>query len=284
MRENGFFSISEFAKLSRTTRDTLLHYDKIGLLQPLSRGANNYRRYSNNQLALVNVIRTLQELGMSLDEIKALMDRRTPGRTDELFSRQIEKINFRIENWIQARNLLLTLQKIINSVSGVDENAVTIQFLPADAIMIGGLNDYSHGRSDYDALLSFYEYVAVKRPDINMNYPAWAIFSAERLIRRDWHWPDRYYLYCPDGDDIRPPALYAIGYARGGYGRNDGLFSRLVNFIDRNGFEINGDAYVEYPLNEVCIVDDNNYLARIMICVREKPGSAAPAQLRSALC
>jgi len=45
MPENGMFSISDFAKYSRTTRDTLLHYDRIGLLSPATRGENNYRYY-----------------------------------------------------------------------------------------------------------------------------------------------------------------------------------------------------------------------------------------------
>jgi DNA-binding transcriptional MerR regulator len=35
------FSVSDFAKFSRTTRDTLHHYDKIGIPPPLLRGENN---------------------------------------------------------------------------------------------------------------------------------------------------------------------------------------------------------------------------------------------------
>ena len=270
MTGNGLFSISDFARYSRTTRDTLLHYDKIGLLRPLSRGSNNYRYYSNAQLAMVNVIRTLQELGMSLEEIKKLMDRRTPSDTDVLFSRQIEKIDAKIENWLRARKLLLTLKKVINSTAGIDENTVTIQYLPAEAIVLGGINDYSRGRNDYDALLSFYEYISVEYPHLNLNYPVWAVISRDRIKRRDWTWPDRYYLYDPEGHDRKPAALYATGYTRGAYGKSDELYLRMLEYIEKNGFEVSGDAYEEYPLNEVCIVDDANYLVRVMITVREK--------------
>ncbi|MCL2768269.1 MAG: MerR family transcriptional regulator [Synergistaceae bacterium] len=270
MANKGLFSISDYAKLSRTTRDTLLYYDKIGLLSPESRGENNYRYYSHGQLAVINVIRTLQELGMTLEEIKNLEDQRTPESMDELFSRQIVQIDAKIDNWVRARKLLLTLKKSINSVLKVNEDEITVQFLPAEAIVLGDLNDYSRGRNDYDALLSFYVDISEKYPDMPLNYPVWGFFSEERIKKGDWVWPDRFYFYNPEGYDKKPSALYAIGYTRGGYGQSGDLYFRMIDYINKNGFEICGDAYEEYPLNEVCIPEDKDYLMRVMITVREK--------------
>ena len=271
MADNVFFTVGDFAKLSRTTRNTLHHYDAIGLLSPLSRGENNkYRYYSCGQLAVINVIRTFLALGMSLPEIKALKDRRTPEFADEWFTQIINQIDKKIEEWERTKKLILTLQKAIHSVKNVNEEAITIQFLPAEAIILGGQNDYSKGGNDYDALFTFYSETSEKLPELDLNYPVWAVFSAERVKRGDWRWPDRYYFYNPEGRDERPAALYAIGYTRGNYGQSDELYKRMIEFIDRNGFEISGDAYEEYPLNEVCISDNANYLIRVMITVREK--------------
>ena len=36
-------TVNEFAKFARTTRDTLMHYDRIGLLSPASYGKNRYQ-------------------------------------------------------------------------------------------------------------------------------------------------------------------------------------------------------------------------------------------------
>ena len=268
--DNGLFSISEFAKYSRTTRDTLLHYDRIGLITPDSRGENNYRYYSNRQLAVINVIRTLQALGMTLDEIKRLKDRRTPELADEVLASQIGKIDNKIEDWMRARKLLLTLQATIRSVSDIDEKAIVIQFVPEAAIVLGEQNDYSRGRDDYDALLSFFYAVSEKYPDLDLNYPVWAVFSEQRIRLGDWAGPDRYYFYNPEGPDKRPAALYAVGYTRGGYGKGGELYKRMTEYIDNNGFEICGDVYEEYPLNEFCVTDDKNYLMRVMITVRER--------------
>jgi hypothetical protein len=43
-----------------------------------------------------------------------------------------------------------------------------------------------------------------------------------------------------------------------------------MDYIGKNGFEICGDAYEEYPLNELCVSDDENYMIRVMIAVREE--------------
>ena len=269
LRDN-FFSVGDFARFSRTTRKTLRHYDQIGLLSPVSRGNNGYRYYNSRQLALVNLIRTLQSLGLSLTEIKSLKDKRTPESTNEMLMRQIENIDLKINDWVFARKLLFTMQKSIHSALNVDEQAITIQFMPAEAIILGGLNDYSRDRNDYDALLSFYHEMAEKFPNLDMNYPVWGCFSEDRIKRGDCVWPDRYYFYNPEGHDKKPAALYAVGYTRGGYGQGVDLYQRIIDYIDGNDFEICGDAFEEYPLNELCVFDDTNYLIRIMITVRKK--------------
>ena len=270
MAEAGLFSVKDFARFSRLTRDTLLHYDKIKILEPMSRGENNYRFYSSDQLAVVNVIRTLQQLGMTLEEIKDLKDRRTPELAYGVLERQIEKIDKRIEEWIRARKLLFTIRNNIKSVSHVDESAISIQFLPAEAIIMGDLNDYSRGRTFFDTLLTFYNGISKKYPDLDLNYPVWGTFSEERVKRGEWFGCDRFYFYNPEGLDRRPAALYAVGYMRGGYDKGDPLYKRLLEYIDKNGFEICGSAFEEYPLNEVCVVNPDDYLIRVLITVREK--------------
>ena len=270
MPESELYSISDFAKYSHLSRDTLLHYDRIGLLPPVLRGENNYRYYSGSQIAGVNVIRTLQKLGMTLDEIKELRDRRTPEIAIEVLEHQIAEIDKRIDEWIRARKFLLTIRETINSAMNINEDEISIRYLPTEPIVLGCENDFSGGRTFYDTLESFFNYLASIRPEIDINYYSCALHSEEKIKNREWHRADRYYFYNPEGADTRPAALYAIGYTRGHYGEVKGVFDRLLDYIDKNGFEVCGPAYEEYPLNEVCIADENNYLIRVMITVCEK--------------
>lgn len=263
-------SITAFAKLSRTSRSTLLYYDKIGLLSPMSRKGNAYRYYTYPQIYTVNLIRTCQALGMTLDEIKRLRNEASPKLVDELFERQIEQINGEIETWISARKLLATLKNIIHPLLSVDETAITVEYVPAEPIVLGGINDYNKNKNDHAAYAQFYIDSKKKYPDLDLNYPAWAMFSEERVKNGDWIWPDRFYFYNPDGYDKRPAANYAIGYTRGSYGHSGALYKRLIDYIDTNGYEICGPAYEEYPLTELCYTSDADYLIRLMITVRKR--------------
>ncbi len=272
MRNGELLSVGDFAKMTRTTPQTLHHYDKLGLLSPVSRGENKYRFYSIKQMELCNSIRFLQKSGIKLSEINSLKDRRTPEIAAKVLERQIEELEDSAKKLDRARRLLETMLKSIKSGMDADEETISIQALPAERIILGDLNDYSGGRTDYDALFDFYQAMQKKCLDseYELQYPVWGICSAERVLKEEWHYPDRYYFYNPSGADQRPAATYAVGYMRGGYGRHSELYRRMIAHIYQSGFEICGDTYVEYPHNEICTTDDSNYLLRLMITVREK--------------
>ena len=96
----GYFSISEFARLCNTTRDTLIHYDKIGLLIPAFIASNGYRYYSFRQYESFQMIYTMKLLGVSLSKIKEYQKEGTPQDLLSMFDsieidldKQIEHLN-----------------------------------------------------------------------------------------------------------------------------------------------------------------------------------------------
>ena len=270
MSEEEVLSIAEFAKLSRTSRSQLLYYDKVGLLSPMTRKENNYRFYSYSQVYTIRLIRTCQALGMSIDEIKRLQNEASPKLVDELITHHIDQISININTWTSALKLLTTLRSIIHPMLTVNETTFSIDYISAEPIVLGKINDYNKCKNDHAAYAQFYIDTQKKYPDFNQNYPAWAMFSEERIKRGDWVWPDRFYYFNPDGYDKRPAAYYAIGYTRGGYGRCGTLYERLIAYIDANGYEICGPAYEEYPLTELCYTNDEDYLIRLLITVQKK--------------
>lgn len=65
--------ISDFAKKAGVTVKTLLHYDKLGLIKA-DRDDNGYRVYNDNDFLLIQQITMLKFIGLSLSEIKDLVD------------------------------------------------------------------------------------------------------------------------------------------------------------------------------------------------------------------
>ena len=69
------FSIGEFARLGAVSIRTLRHYDEIGLLPPAEVDvATGYRSYSAKQLRQLNRIVALKDLGLTLAQIRRLLD------------------------------------------------------------------------------------------------------------------------------------------------------------------------------------------------------------------
>ena len=69
--------IGEFAWLSQITVETLRYYDRIGLLKPVHLDPfTGYRYYSLDQLARLNRILALKDLGLSLENIAEILEQK----------------------------------------------------------------------------------------------------------------------------------------------------------------------------------------------------------------
>ncbi|MDJ0460739.1 MerR family transcriptional regulator [Streptomyces sp. H27-C3] len=65
--------IGELADRAGTTTRTLRYYESRGLL-PARRAVNGYRTYDENDLRLLQQIRTLQDFGFELEETRPFVD------------------------------------------------------------------------------------------------------------------------------------------------------------------------------------------------------------------
>jgi len=106
LNKQGFFSTNEFAKLAGVTKHTLFHYDKVGVFVPEIKLENDYRYYSYTQIEFFGVISTLKELGMSLKEIKAYLDKRNPKDLILLLKEKEDEIEVKINHLKQMKNLI----------------------------------------------------------------------------------------------------------------------------------------------------------------------------------
>lgn len=107
----NLITISEFQKLVETTRETLLHYDEIGLFKPVKRANNGYRYYSVNQVQDFLYIKALRDMQLSLQAIAEIRN----GKTESLFDlkNSIDASIFALETtkaMIEAREFFNQIQ------------------------------------------------------------------------------------------------------------------------------------------------------------------------------
>lgn len=72
---NNYFSIGEFAKLRNVNINSLLYYEKIGILKPAYvNPETKYRYYSPDQLPALDLIQTAVRLGIPLKQLHEYVD------------------------------------------------------------------------------------------------------------------------------------------------------------------------------------------------------------------
>lgn len=68
------YTVKQLAQVAGVSARTLHYYDEIGLLKPARDPENGYRLYGQPALLRLQQILFLRELGLSLDEIQAILD------------------------------------------------------------------------------------------------------------------------------------------------------------------------------------------------------------------
>lgn len=68
------YSVKRLADMAGVTPRTMHYYDQIGLLRPSAVGGNGYRYYDEPAMLRLQQILFYRELGLSLHEIKAVLD------------------------------------------------------------------------------------------------------------------------------------------------------------------------------------------------------------------
>ncbi|KYP79347.1 MerR family transcriptional regulator [Ferroacidibacillus organovorans] len=114
MAEKERWKVGELAKLTGITIRALHHYDQIGLLVPFLHSGAGHRLYSGKDIARLQQIISLKQLGFSLDEIGALLD--NPSfRPDKAIRMQLDRLVQQIRIQEDLRSRLERLYELVQA-------------------------------------------------------------------------------------------------------------------------------------------------------------------------
>jgi DNA-binding transcriptional MerR regulator len=72
-------TIQQVAQQTGLSIDTLRYYERIGLLEPVGRARNGHRRYTQNDLAWIDLLLRLRDTGMPRAQMKRFAELRRRG-------------------------------------------------------------------------------------------------------------------------------------------------------------------------------------------------------------
>ncbi|HQV04490.1 MULTISPECIES: MerR family transcriptional regulator [unclassified Novosphingobium] len=110
------FKIGELAAAAGVGRDTIRYYERLGLLQAAARNAAGYRIYGIDTLERLQFIRSVQELGFSLEQTRELIEASNlkPTRLIALLGivrSKLDTAKSNIDRLLQVERVLANLSK-----------------------------------------------------------------------------------------------------------------------------------------------------------------------------
>jgi len=266
MKLKDYLTISEFAEWTGIPRSALIYYDKVGLFRPAYRGENSYRYYTYLQTITVNLINTLKSIGVPLETISALMRNRTPEDLLELLSRKEQDIAREMELLLDAKKVIAVFNNQIREGLYADNETISVTNLGSETVTLGPVNDYNGDETFYNAFQRYCQDLEAKGGDLRYPIGGWWETIDDFLhnpIR-----PTRFYSVDPDGKKQKKAGRYLTGYNRGFYGVIGNLPERMVAFAKENNLEFAGPMYNLFVLDEISVLDPNNYLVQASVLLK----------------
>lgn len=155
----GLLTIGEMSKMCNVSKRTLRYYDVIGLIKPaLTNKENGYRFYGPYQAGRIFLVKQMQEMGISLEDVsKCVKEKGTEISIEEFFNHIIEReigIQEEIKNLVtqqrKIRDYISQYEKIKKQLNSVDKK-VNIIFIDKRYLInkefTGKLNEQMFGRT-----------------------------------------------------------------------------------------------------------------------------------------
>lgn len=102
--------IGDFSKMTHLSVKTLRHYHEIGVLEPAQVDASSgYRFYDPSQVPTAQVIRRFRDLGMPLDDVRAMLQAPSVDVRNKVITGHLERMELQLQHTQEAVGSLRTL-------------------------------------------------------------------------------------------------------------------------------------------------------------------------------
>lgn len=267
---NSLLSIGQFSKLCNTSKDTLIHYDEIGLLHPCKIGENHYRLYSVSQCQIFHIIRLFAEHNVPLPEIKKLCKENS---IDIIHQSLIQKRNelLRQKQYLEGAILHLDDIKQLHSFAFSEQSSDPIivkQNFPLDFFVTKVPYPNTTPKQLNQALEDHFIHCYQKGL---YPFPITYIIKKESLFARNYI---PYLIASPNGSGCtdnhtyrKPEISYVVISHNGSYESIEYTLEKALNFIKNKKLCILGNFYISDFSN--CIPNGRSTLYIIQIAVKE---------------
>lgn len=270
MSQTNYLSTGEFAKIMNTTKETLFHYEEMGIFQPDHIGPNGYRYYSIRQTDALDMIMMLRDFGIPLKEIKKSMEHADTAHLLELYQNEIQSMEQKLRLWKSKLYWLHCQKEQLEFLTQVPEDTVISKeykqrYYFMEHSVSGSDKDieakYGILFEKYNALQTPFGYTtAFRHTSLNVCqeqlYPPHDILlflNKKPAKRKDLH--------------ILPAGTYLSVYFCGDSDHSKKAGQLLINYAKKHHLALDPYFYEFYYANKISIASDLDYYTEISVQV-----------------
>ena len=258
------FLTGEMAQLHGISKQTLIYYDKIGLLSPREVDPDTeYRYYHLDQFEDLELILILKNLGMHLREIKVYRSQATPSARLELLESQREVVQKKVEQFQKMQHRLETMV-------GNVKNSLKIQPFSKGIRWVGERRMFSIAVASphdlYQMELSFKEMFRHTKVTGDADTHDFLVIVGDSPGGKE-RFEKISVPACENSNDIIPAGYHAYINHQGPFSAVKDTRKQLLNYIENTGYTVTGPAIERVLLSNLEVADETEYLVEVMIPV-----------------
>lgn len=268
------YKISELARLFSLCPDTLRYYEERGLLHP-TRGENGYRQYGIQDICTLNIVRSLREIGMAVEEIRAYLQRRSLASTLALLDKEDALLRARAQEIKAMQRETARRRAHLLAFSDVQDGIVTFAELPERPFV--SLREDVILEREIDFLLKKLEKRHQDYLKIIGDQCMGAALEAESLKKGVYNHFSTVFFLTEKGrphDGVLPAGQYASLFYRGAYEGLKGHCQRLFAEVEAAGLVGVGAPFELYRLDAHDTNTEAEYLTELQLRVTPKGETA----------
>lgn len=272
MSDKNYLSTGELANMLGVSKQTVIYYDKVGLISPARRDDKDYRYYTLEQADELDSIITFRNLGVSIDVLKDYLSERNVQSCIEMLKKQklnvaaeIEKLD-RIQKKIDARAALLEKVVGVKDFERIEFSNQIQEYYMIENCM------QSDEKSYMQSFIDICNHS--KKLHIDFENPICNIIKKEDLLEGNYKKVSFFGIKIPESFrdypvqwQEKPQGIYASTYHRGHYEKMYLAYERLLECIKREGYIVCGNAYEMDLFSTLTSSDKDEYMKHISIQV-----------------
>ena len=270
MDNEKYLKIGDFAKLCNVTKDTLFHYERIGILKPEIKTEKGYRYYSVKQYFTFDIISILKEAGVSLKEIKWYLENIDTDVFIALLTEKYEAFEKEHKKIEHMKNVLKNTISIIRQTAGEKCSIPVTMECDEQYMMIISFEREEKEKERMEKIYRHYRFCL----DKGLSETLTSGFITKKcnlgLISRHYYEADHFFCeisqkYDSDLFFTKPKGKYAIMYHQGPYDTIADTYEKLFDYIKSESLAIIGNAYEFELIGFLNSNDPDKYVVRVAI-------------------